>query len=59
LPKAGSRRGHLSPKFDITVATMPDFEGTEPVIRVMREADDTALIDSLVNDVCDAIAQAA
>jgi len=33
--------------------------GTEPVIRVMGEADDTALIDSLVNDVCDAIAQAA
>jgi len=33
--------------------------GTEPVIRIMGEADDTALIDSLVNDVCDAIAQAA
>jgi phosphoglucosamine mutase len=33
--------------------------GTEPVIRVMGEADDKALIDSLVKDVCDAVARAA
>jgi phosphoglucosamine mutase len=33
--------------------------GTEPVIRVMAEADDPALVDTLVNDVCDAVAKAA
>jgi len=33
--------------------------GTEPVIRVMAEADDKALVDSLVADVCDAVALAA
>ena len=33
--------------------------GTEPVIRVMAEADDKTLVDSLVADVCDAVAQAA
>ena len=33
--------------------------GTEPVIRVMGEADDKALVDSLVSDVCDAVAWAA
>jgi phosphoglucosamine mutase len=30
--------------------------GTEPVIRVMGEADDQALVDALVNNVCDAVA---
>jgi phosphoglucosamine mutase len=33
--------------------------GTEPVIRVMGEADDKALVESLVGDVCEAVAQAA
>src|SRR5271165_5605224 len=33
--------------------------GTEPVIRVMGEADDKALVDSLVSDVCEAVAGAA
>jgi phosphoglucosamine mutase len=33
--------------------------GTEPVIRVMGEADDRALVDSLVGDVCNAVAGAA
>jgi phosphoglucosamine mutase len=33
--------------------------GTEPVIRVMGEADNKALVDSLVGDVCDAVAQIA
>ena len=33
--------------------------GTEPVIRVMAEADDRELVDTLVNDVCDAVAKAA
>jgi phosphoglucosamine mutase len=33
--------------------------GTEPVIRVMGEADDQALVDSLVSDVCEAVAGAA
>ena len=33
--------------------------GTEPVIRVMAEADDRALVDALVADVCDAVAKAA
>ena len=33
--------------------------GTEPVIRVMGEADDKALVDSAVGDVCDAVAHAA
>jgi phosphoglucosamine mutase len=33
--------------------------GTEPVIRVMGEAYDKALVDSLVRDVCDAVARAA
>src|SRR5271156_41952 len=33
--------------------------GTEPVIRVMAEADDRALVDMLVNDVCEAVAKAA
>lgn len=33
--------------------------GTEPVIRVMAEADDRALVDALVAEVCDAVALAA
>src|ERR1700733_8268800 len=33
--------------------------GTELVIRVMGEADDQALVDALVSDVCDAVAGAA
>ena len=33
--------------------------GTEPVIRVMGEADDQALVDTLVSSVCDAVAKAA
>jgi len=33
--------------------------GTEPAIRVMGEADDQALVDALVSDVCDAVAGAA
>src|SRR5271166_5286221 len=33
--------------------------GTEPVIRVMGEADDRALVDTLVSDVCAAVAGAA
>ena len=33
--------------------------GTEPVIRVMGEADDPALVDALVSDVCEAVAGAA
>ncbi len=33
--------------------------GTEPVIRVMAEADDKALVDTLVAEVCDAVALAA
>jgi len=33
--------------------------GTEPVIRVMGEADDRALVDALVSDVCEAVAGAA
>jgi len=33
--------------------------GTEPVIRVMAEADDRALVDSLVSEVCEAVALAA
>ena len=33
--------------------------GTEPVIRVMAEADDPALVGKLVDDVCDAVAKAA
>ena len=33
--------------------------GTEPVIRVMAEADDRALVDTLVEEVCDAVALAA
>src|SRR5271154_5131120 len=33
--------------------------GTEPVIRVMGEADDKALVDTLVSDVCEAVAGAA
>jgi phosphoglucosamine mutase len=33
--------------------------GTEPVIRVMGEADDRALVDKLVGDICDAVARAA
>jgi phosphoglucosamine mutase len=32
--------------------------GTEPVIRVMGEAEDDALVDSLVSNVCDAVAAA-
>ena len=32
--------------------------GTEPVIRVMGEADDQALLDALVGEVCEAIAAA-
>jgi phosphoglucosamine mutase len=33
--------------------------GTEPVIRVMGEADDQALVDAAVGDVCEAVAHAA
>ena len=33
--------------------------GTEPLIRVMAEADDRQLVESLVDDVCDAVASAA
>jgi phosphoglucosamine mutase len=33
--------------------------GTEPVIRVMGESDDKALVDTLVSDVCKAVAGAA
>jgi phosphoglucosamine mutase len=33
--------------------------GTEPVIRVMAEADNRDLVEELVNDVCDAVASAA
>jgi phosphoglucosamine mutase len=33
--------------------------GTEPVIRVMGEADDRALVDMLVGEVCDAVTSAA
>jgi phosphoglucosamine mutase len=33
--------------------------GTEPVIRVMAEAEDRKLVDSLVADVCEAVAKAA
>ncbi len=33
--------------------------GTEPVIRVMGEADDPALVDEAVGEVCDAVAHAA
>jgi phosphoglucosamine mutase len=33
--------------------------GTEPVIRVMGEADDQALVDALVGEVCQAVASAA
>ena len=33
--------------------------GTEPVIRVMAEADDRALVDALVAEICDAVALAA
>ena len=33
--------------------------GTEPVIRVMGEADDQALVDALVSNVCEAVAGAA
>ena len=33
--------------------------GTEPVIRVMAEAEDRSLVDSLVAEVCDAVAKAA
>ncbi|RBP01252.1 phosphoglucosamine mutase [Roseiarcus fermentans] len=33
--------------------------GTEPVIRVMGEADDKALVDAAVGEVCDAVARAA
>ncbi|MBB4198669.1 phosphoglucosamine mutase [Rhodoblastus sphagnicola] len=33
--------------------------GTEPVIRVMAEGDDRALVESIVDDVCEAVAAAA
>lgn len=33
--------------------------GTEPVIRVMAEGDDEALVHKLVDDICDAVANAA
>jgi phosphoglucosamine mutase len=33
--------------------------GTEPVIRVMAEAEDKSLVDTLVAEVCDAVARAA
>jgi phosphoglucosamine mutase len=33
--------------------------GTEPVIRVMGEAEDRALVERVVNEVCDALAEAA
>ncbi len=35
------------------------LSGGEPVIRVMGEADDRALVDSLVSDACEAVAGAA
>jgi phosphoglucosamine mutase len=35
------------------------LSGTEPLIRIMGEAEDKDLVDSLVGDVCDAVAQAA
>jgi phosphoglucosamine mutase len=35
------------------------LSGTEPVIRVIGEADDQALVDTLVRDVCEAVAGAA
>ena len=33
--------------------------GTEPVIRVMAEGDDRALVEQIVNDVCEAVTAAA
>ena len=33
--------------------------GTEPVIRVMAEGEDPALVETLVDDICDAVAKAA
>ncbi len=33
--------------------------GTEPVIRIMGEADDPALVDEAVGEICDAVAHAA
>jgi phosphoglucosamine mutase len=33
--------------------------GTEPVIRVMAEAEDSALVDTLVSEVCEAVRKAA
>jgi phosphoglucosamine mutase len=33
--------------------------GTEPVIRVMAEADDAALVATIVDEVCAAVAKAA
>jgi|TARA_R100000501_G_scaffold18412_1_gene38619 phosphoglucosamine mutase len=33
--------------------------GTEPLIRVMAEGDDPALVESLVDDICDAVSKAA
>ena len=33
--------------------------GTEPVIRIMAEAEDHSLVDALVSEVCDAVAGAA
>ena len=49
LPEATARHGRLVLR----------TSGTEPVIRVMHEAYDRVLVDSLVGDVCDAVAQAA
>jgi phosphoglucosamine mutase len=33
--------------------------GTEPVIRVMAEGDDQALVERLVDDICEAVQSAA
>ena len=33
--------------------------GTEPLIRVMAEGDDPAMIDRVVNDICEAVRTAA
>jgi phosphoglucosamine mutase len=33
--------------------------GTEPLIRVMAEGDDPALVQRLVDDICDAVQSAA
>jgi phosphomannomutase len=49
LPETTARHGRLVLR----------TSGTEPVIRVMGEANDRPLVDSLLGDVSDAVAQAA